>query len=96
MPARELDLDPPFAGQRPAAASSGALTISTGRKDATSPPLSANRGSRSHVNTRLAFTSYRRATWLTETPGNRACPQISRFSSADQTRRFFCFVTANR
>jgi hypothetical protein len=56
----------------------------------------ANRASRSHVNTRFAFTSYRRATWLTETPGNRACPQISRFSSADQTRRFFCFVTANR
>ena len=41
----------------------------------------------------MALTSYRRATWLTDTPGTRVCPQIVRLSSSDQTRRFRRFVT---
>jgi hypothetical protein len=60
---RELDLDPTCA-EDDAGRSPGSLTISTGRNGATSAPLSANRRSRRHVNTRLAFTSYRSATWL--------------------------------
>lgn len=40
-----------------------------------------------NLKTWLAFTSYRRATGLNETPGTRVCAQIIRFSSSDHVRR---------
>jgi hypothetical protein len=36
----------------------------------------------------MAFTSYRRTTWLTDIPRTGVCSQIIRFSWSDQTRRF--------
>ena len=62
---------------------SRAWVISTGRKTASGSAGSAaaKRGSFSQLNTWFAFTSYRRATCETETPGTRVCAQIIRFSS---------------
>ena len=95
MPARQFDLDPALgagSGRTLALVASaddlyrqeargilcGILCGIVGREARVAQPLK----------TRLAFTSYRRATWLTEMPGRRVCPQISRFSSSLQAFRF--------
>ena len=46
-----------------------------------------NRGAVNRLKIRLAFISWRRATWLTETPATRVGAQIIRFSSSRQTLR---------
>ena len=76
-----------------AAASDNALdTISTGTNTASGSGASSarSRGSRRQVNTRLVFTSYRRATCETVMPGVRVCATIRCFSSSVHRRRIRC------
>ena len=74
----------PAAGASPAAASNGGGSTTTGTKPPVPPACSRNR--RRQLNTRLAFTSLRRATTDTETPGTGSSPLrsgASRHRSSD-------------
>ena len=57
-------------------------------REKTASSALASRGSRKQTNTRLVSTSQRRATWLTEMPGTRACAPIMRVPTSDRARRF--------